>query len=114
MPLERLDLDKVRADARQASTEDLLDRATVFRDGMEREALDVIEAELRGRGVGEAERDAHAARRRDVVRGPDGLPLVCYRCDRPAVGVGHVWHRLSGEGSRSALLGILTLGLGWL
>ena len=50
-------LDRVRANVQAASTEDLLDRATVYREGMEPEALDLIEAELRRRGVTAA---AHA------------------------------------------------------
>ena len=39
----RLDLDRVRANVRAAGTEDLMDRSTVWRDGMEPEALDIIE-----------------------------------------------------------------------
>src|SRR5262245_49520354 len=45
-PNMRLDLEKVRANARAASTEDLLDRVTVFRDGLEPEAVAVLEEEL--------------------------------------------------------------------
>ena len=44
-----LDLERVRANAQQASTEDLLDRATVFRDGMEPEALEIIARATVGR-----------------------------------------------------------------
>jgi hypothetical protein len=97
MRLDRLDLNKVRVNVRQASTEDLLDRASAFRDGMEPEALDLIEAELRARGVGpeEVAARAEAARGRGV---PDagGVPRECYHCRRPAAGEGWVWHRLWG------------------
>src|SRR5258708_7816623 len=54
-----LNLDRVRENVRQADTEDLLDRATVYRDGMEPEAILLIEAELRARGVTEADILAH-------------------------------------------------------
>ena len=89
-----LDLDKVRANVRQAETADLLDRATVWRDGMEPEALEVIEAELRRRGVRADEVEAHARRRAEttIVR-RDGLPAVCYRCGKPAVARRWVWGR---------------------
>jgi hypothetical protein len=91
----RLDLERVRADVRQAATEDLLDRATVYRDGMEPEALDVIEAELRQRGVRVADIEAHGeARARVVLWGPDGLPVPCRTCGRPAVVAGQGWARL--------------------
>ncbi len=43
------DADRVRANARQASTEDLLERVTIYRSGMEPEAVEIIEAELRRR-----------------------------------------------------------------
>lgn len=45
------DADRVRANARQAPTEDLLERVTVYRSGMEPEAVEIIEAELRRRGI---------------------------------------------------------------
>ena len=44
-----LDLDRVRQNIRQATTEDLLDRMTVYRAGMEEEALELIADELRSR-----------------------------------------------------------------
>src|SRR2546428_5665759 len=81
-----LDLERVRANVRAATTEDLLDRATVYRAGMEPEALDVIEAELRRRGVSVADIEAHEESRclRSMVVGADGLPVVCQKCHRPA------------------------------
>ncbi len=80
------DPERVRENARQSTTEDLLDRVTVFREGMEPDGLAIIEAELRGRGIGPREVDEHAARRREgnlLYRG--GYPAVCSFCERPAV-----------------------------
>ena len=80
------DRERVQSNVRQATTEDLLDRATVYREGMEPEALRLIEDELRRRGVGPAEVEAHAeSRRSTMLTGPDGLPVKCARCWRPAV-----------------------------
>ena len=45
------DLDRVRKNVEEATTIDLLERATVFREGMELEALELIETELRRRGI---------------------------------------------------------------
>jgi len=93
----RLDLDKVRANVEKAETEDLLDRATVYRTGMEPEALELIEAELASRGVRADEIEAHSeARRQTSLTGPDGQAVKCWRCHRPAVAVGWGWHRLWG------------------
>jgi hypothetical protein len=91
----KLDLQKVSEDAARAATEDLLDRITVFRAGMEPDALELIEAELRHRGVQPAEIAAHEAnRRRTMLTGPDGLPVKCARCWRPAVVEVWDWQRL--------------------
>jgi hypothetical protein len=94
----RLDLDKVRAHVEAASTEDLLDRATVYRAGMEPEALDIIDDELRRRGVGREDVAEHERRRRETMAelGPDWLPVKCCRCHRPAVVQLTRWHRLLG------------------
>jgi hypothetical protein len=82
----QLNLDKVRANVAGAETEDLLDRATVYREGMEPEALDLIDAELRRRGVQLDEIEAHEAKRRaNMLVASDGLPVKCSRCRRPAV-----------------------------
>ncbi len=92
-----LDLERVSANVRAAGTEDLLDRATVYREGMEPEALDLVDAELRARGVGPDELAAHRAKRAaGDVTWPDGLPRKCRRCDRPAVAVRRGWHRVWG------------------
>jgi len=92
----RLDLERVRDNARQATTEDLLDRVTVYRAGMEPEALDVIEDELRVRGIDGAAIEAHAAQREMAsLFHPDGTAAMCSFCRRPAVAQGWGWHWLS-------------------
>jgi hypothetical protein len=92
-----LNLEQVRANVRQAATEDLLDRATIYREGMEGEALDIIERELRDRGVSGEQIAEHERKRREGARlDPNGIALTCHRCRRPAVGEGWGWHRLWG------------------
>src|SRR5437762_1835819 len=87
------DLERVRANARQATTEDLLDRVTVYRAGMEESALDIIEDELRARHISVHEIDAHAERRRrETMLLPDGTAVRCSLCHRPAVAEGWGWH----------------------
>jgi hypothetical protein len=86
--------ERVRANVRAASTDDLLDRATVWREGMVPEALDMIESELRDRGVKLTEVEEHARRRAgEAAARPDGSGAVCYRCDEPAVERRWVWWR---------------------
>ena len=90
-------LDRVRRNVREATTEDLLDRATVYRAGMEPDALPVIEAELRERGVTAEEITDHERQRRAETSAlPDGTVRHCSFCHRPAVAEGHGWHRLWG------------------
>jgi hypothetical protein len=92
----KLNLQRVAENIARAPTEDLLDRITVYREGMEPEALELIEAELRHRGVRAAEIEAHeeANRRHTLLMGSDGLPMKCARCWRPAVVEVREWHRL--------------------
>lgn len=91
------DLDRVKANARQATTEDLLDRITVYRAGMEAAALMVIEEELRARKIGGVEIEAHAERRRRESNFlPDGTAVRCSFCPRPAAAEGWGWHWLWG------------------
>ena len=91
------DLGRVRANVRAATTEDLLDRATVYRAGMEREALQIIEEELHSRGVTHENIEEHAdQRRREATFLPDGTAVCCSFCHRPAVAEGWGWHRLWG------------------
>jgi hypothetical protein len=92
------DLDKVRENARGATTEDLLDRVTVYRPNMEPEALEVIEAELQQRGVTPAAVAAHGAARENAayVTTPSGLVLCCTYCREPAVAERWGFHWLWG------------------
>ncbi len=88
--------DKVRENVRQAATEDLLDRATVYRAEMEDEALGIIERELRDRGVTGDQIAEHERKRSDALVDSHGVALTCHRCHRPAVAEGWGWHRLWG------------------
>jgi hypothetical protein len=90
-------LDRIRANARAAATEDLLDRITVFRNGMEPEALEIIEEELRLRGVGDAEIEEHERRRADVIVDDAGVARACSFCRNPAVDRRWGWHWLWGK-----------------
>ncbi len=89
--------ESIRANVRAASTEDLLDRATVYREGMEAEALDIIEQELHQRGVRRDDIAAHERKRRETVLfDSQGIALKCHRCPRPAVVETRGWHRMWG------------------
>jgi hypothetical protein len=90
--------EKVRKNAEQARTEDLLDRVTVYRNDLEPEALEIIERELARRGVTPEELEAHAEQRRasGVIRDAAGLVRMCCRCRRPAVEMRWGWQRLFG------------------
>jgi hypothetical protein len=91
------DAGRVQANVRGATTEDLLDRITVFRSGMEDEALAIIESELGERGISADDIDAHArARGQEILRWPDGTARPCSFCDRPAVIEEWGWHRWLG------------------
>jgi len=93
----QVDLERVRANIHKASTEDLLDRATVYRDGMEADALDLIERELRERGVSwDAIAEHEHKRRQETLFDADGVALKCHKCSRPAVGESWDFHRMWG------------------
>ena len=69
-----------------AETEELLDRVTVYREGMEPAALDLMEGELDRRGVTRAQIAEHDAKQRAAaIMLPDGTAMRCSFCDRPAV-----------------------------
>jgi len=90
------DLERVRENVRKAPTEDLLDRITVYRAGMEPEALDLIANELEARGVDADAIEAHACQRSfESIPLPDGTAARCSFCHRPAVADGWAWHWLS-------------------
>lgn len=94
----RFDVQRVRKNIRQASTEDLLDRVTVYRAGMEPIAVDLAEAELRSRGIRQPEIDRHAREREStVLLLADGTAQSCSFCRRPAVRHAWGWHRLWGK-----------------
>ncbi len=65
--------DRVLANARQATTEDLLNRVTAYRAGMEPEALAIIEAELKRRGVRPDQIEGHAQQLQQAIIGDDGV-----------------------------------------
>jgi hypothetical protein len=91
------DLERVRKNVSTATTEDLLDRATAYRAGMEPDALDVIEEELQRRGVTTDEMAEHGRRRRlEINVLSDGTAARCSFCHRPAVAEQCGWHRLWG------------------
>lgn len=92
-----LDLERVRASAKEADTEDLLNRVTVFRGGMEEAALEVLEEELRTRGVGAEEVREYANRMRPLVLWErPGLAARCHLCDSPATRLEWRWRRFLG------------------
>jgi hypothetical protein len=64
---------------------------------MEPEAIDIIEAELRSRGVDQDQIEKYLEQRQgQVVVGPDGIAVRCSFCPNPAVAQGWGWHRLGG------------------
>src|SRR5437016_694870 len=92
-----IDNEKVQANISAATDEDLLDRVTVYREGMEPWALALAEAELRQRGIGLDEQERHEAERRQaLVFDATGLPVKCERCGRPAAEQRWSVHRLWG------------------
>ena len=91
------DLDRVRLNVRESSTEDLLDRATVYRAGVEQDALAVILEELRTRGLSATAVFEHEQARAGVLFDETGTARVCARCPKPAVDQQWVWHRLFGK-----------------
>ena len=89
------DAERISANVSAAETDDLLDRVTAFRKGMEPEAVDIIENELGRRGIGPREIEAYGEERRaEIIFHPDGVAASCSFCRRPAVKQGWDWHRL--------------------
>jgi hypothetical protein len=88
----------IREDARRTSTENLLDRVTIYREEMENAAIGIIESELRQRGISDAEIAAHAAMREQggLIRRRDGTVVRCSFCPRPATARRRGWYRLWG------------------
>jgi hypothetical protein len=97
--------ERVKINARQSTTEDLLDRVTVYRKGMEPVAVEIIEDELRDRGLEQEQIEAHAESRGKVIYDSNGIAVCCSFCDRPAIHQAWDWHRMLAHG----LNGIITL-----
>jgi len=89
------DAQRVRQNAQRADTQDLLDRVTAYRSGMEPAAVTIIEAELQRRGVGAEAIAAHS--QRATLQLPDGCAVRCSCCERPAVARRWGWQRLWGR-----------------
>lgn len=93
-----LDLRVIVENIRKLDTEELLDRVTVFRGGMEPAAIDLIYAELSNRGVHQDQIDLHEDQRKaEVIFEADGTAIVCSFCDRPATVQARGWHKLWGK-----------------
>ncbi|MBI3407401.1 MAG: hypothetical protein HY040_03470 [Planctomycetes bacterium] len=91
----QLDPQRVWKNAREATTVDLLDRLTAFRDGLEPAAKPILEAELRERGIGPMEIHAHGlALEGKCLKNSDGTVARCSLCLRPAVAADWNWFRL--------------------
>src|SRR5438093_7761178 len=90
----KFDAERVRRNAAAATTEDLLDRATVYRADMEPAALAIIEAELARRDVSAEQIAAHGEKRRETSLMEGASARRCSFCFKPAVAAGWGWHRL--------------------
>lgn len=90
----KFDAQQVWTNVRQAPTEDLLDRITVYRAGMVSEALEIIEGELRERGVDSEQIERHAAKAAEVLYDGDGIAISCSHCRKPAVTNAWGWQKL--------------------
>ncbi len=89
------DEQKVLMNIRKADTDDLLDRITAYRLGMELDAIEMIERELHDRGVSTGEIEDHqAACERDCIYLPDGTAAMCSFCHKPSVAQGRVWWKI--------------------
>lgn len=86
-------LDRARSNIAAATSEDLLARVTAFRDGMEPQAIALIEEELARRGVS-AEQRARFEHPTEPYLIKDGFPLRCNLCAQPAVGEISGWYFL--------------------
>jgi hypothetical protein len=86
---------KLERNVQRATTEDLLDRLTAFRAGLDPRAIPVIEAELRNRGITAAMILEHG---RATPSLPDetGVPRYCQFCRRPASHRQWGWHWFFG------------------
>jgi hypothetical protein len=89
--------EKYRIDVRQAETDDLLDRLTAYRRGMDAQAIPIIEEELSRRGVMQGKLHVHAKEcRKQCLFDANGVAFTCSKCRRPAVTEIRTWHKLFG------------------
>lgn len=89
------DLQKVVANICQADTDDLIDRITAYRAGLESEAIEMIENELQRRSVSEAEIQVYRQQcQTECLFHTDGTAKMCSFCRKPAVTEKWGWHRL--------------------
>jgi len=94
----KMNLRRVAQFIRGAETEDLLDRVTVYRAGMEPAALDLMEGELDRRGLTREDIAAHGKERLlSAILSADGTVMSCSFCSRPAVIRAWMWHKLFGR-----------------
>lgn len=92
------DPQKLLLNIRQADTDDLLDRVTAYRPGMEAEAIGLIEDELHRRGISAGKIQAFREEcERDWLFQADGCAKMCSFCRKPAVAERWGWHRLWGK-----------------
>ena len=91
------DPQRVRANVRAATTEDLLDRATVYRAGLEPAAVPIVLEELQRRGLTADAIVRHEEARRDELLDLAGPARPCARCYKPAVVREWGWHRMYGK-----------------
>jgi hypothetical protein len=91
----KLNLRRVAEFIRRADNEELLDRVTIYRAGMEPAALDLMEGELDRRGISREEIAAHHEERmHTAIILPDGTALRCNFCSRPAVIRARGWYKM--------------------
>ncbi len=92
------DLQKLLVNIRKADTDELLDRITAYRLGLEPDAIDMVEQELHRRGVAAARIAEHwELCRRDCIFHADGTAKMCSFCRKPAVREGWGWHKIFGK-----------------
>ena len=87
-----IDATQLLANARSADTDDLLDRVTAYRPGMEPEAVDLFEMELHRRGVSAEQIAEHGRQYENCLRAADGTALMCSLCRKPALTQAWGWH----------------------
>lgn len=90
-------IERLKETAKKEETVDLLNSVTVYRSGLEPEAIAVLEAELASRKVTAKQIQEHEDRLQHVLRDDQGMALSCAYCRSPAVAQQWQWHRLWGK-----------------